>query len=230
MKNPIDTESYMINMPGRVVAFDQVLQQVEVQICAERVSMNSQENLTAVDRKTLLGVPVHVASTGSYSLTLPIEIGDPCLLFFSQVGYDHWFYEDKDRAGLLAGLPKPWLHRQFNEDDGYALVGFKTQPRAISNYSIDGAELRNAAGDQVIRLLKNLDIEAETTTNIKLIAPNVEIVASTKVTLTTPELEVSGKLIVGSTIDSTGEITAGSIGLISHHHDGVNGPTSPSVV
>jgi len=63
-------------------------------------------------------------------------------------------------------------------------------------------------------------------------APNVEILASTKVTMTTPECEITGKLTVGQTIDAAGQIdsTAGvstsGIELGTHVHGGVAAGTA----
>ena len=62
-------------------------------------------------------------------------------------------------------------------------------------------------------------------------APNVDIIASTKVTMTTPECEITGKLKVGQTIDAVGQInsTAGvstggiELGMHVHPENNVTG-------
>jgi phage gp45-like len=51
---------------------------------------------------------------------------------------------------------------------------------------------------------------------------NIEVTASTKVTITSPEVEISGDLVVNGDISvPSGDVTAGSISLKTHVHGGV---------
>lgn len=157
--NPIDNEKYSIILPGRVTAFDELTQTATVQISVQRLFSNSESrNQDAGKREPITGVPVHVLQAGGWSLTIPVAAGDTCVLLFSQVGYDHWMFEDKDRADPVAKLPAPHLWRQFDEDDGFCIVGFNPIPRAIQSYAVDGMELRNADKSVSIKLGNNGDI------------------------------------------------------------------------
>lgn len=234
----MDLERYSITLPGRIVAFDATDQTAEVQISADQVFSDSSQVTQSKKLNTIKRVPVHIPSGGGWSFTTPITLGDTCLLVFSQVGYDHWFYEDKDTAGTIANVPKPWLKRKFSKDDGFALVGFNTIPRAIESYSPDNSEWRNSDATQIIRLLPNDDIEIETPTKVKVIAETVDVdcttldvdcttatvdcdtasvTASTSVTVTTPLLDLICNQMVNITsplVAQSGNMTIGGTLLV----------------
>lgn len=224
----IDTTKYSLILPGRIVSFDATNQTAEVQISIDRVFSSSLSISYNKTREPIKGVLVQTCYGGGWSLTHPIKAGDTCKLSFSQAGYDHWLYEDKDTAGTLDNVPKPWLKRKFSQDDGFCEVGFNTLPRAIQSFSAVNSEWRNADATQIIRLKDDLDIEIESTTAIKIIAPTVtvecsnsivnasvkaqvttplaEVTASTKCTVTTPLLD----LICATSVNITSPLVAQS--------------------
>ena len=210
----MDTSLYSFNLPGRIVSFDETKQTATVQICVEHVSHSSDDQHTLVLREPIENVPVHVLGGGGWHITMPIKEGDTCILFFSQVGYDHWFYEDKDTAGKLAGLPKPWLNRKFDEDDGYALVGLNTLPRAIASYDPDKSQWRNSDATQVISLNDDDSISIDSSVKVTVTAPLLEIVS--------PSVTMSGDLDVTGTVTGNSGVFGGKVSE-SHTHTGDNG-------
>lgn len=137
-------------------------------------------------------------------------------MYFSQFGYDHWLFEDKDEAGTLASLPKPHLRRVFDKQDGLALVGFNTIPRAITSYSANHSQWRNDDASQLISLNEDTSIEITSPTKLTINAPEVivncetsEVNASTKVDLNTPDTNLSGNLTVTGEIIGKQSIAAG---------------------
>ncbi len=194
----IDNQKYSLLLPARIVEYFPENQTATVQICAETVFSSAINSSEVSTRKPLEGVPVHTVGGGGWHLTMPIKAGDSCIISFSQVGYDHWLHEDKDSAGLLAGLPKPHLGRQFSEDDGFVTVGFNTLPRAVENYSGVNSEWRNEDATQVIRLKEDLSIEIDSTVSVTINAPSVvvncetsEVNADTSTTVTTPTATIN---------------------------------------
>lgn len=215
----IDNQKISMILPARIVEYFPETQTATIQISAESVFNNSDSLFESIIREPLEDVPVHTPSGGGWSLTMPISVGDTCLIVFSQIGYDHWLYEDKDTAGTLAKLPKPWLKRQFSDDDGFAIVGLNTLPRAITNYSTDGSQWRNNDTTQNIHLKDDLSIEINSTISVTINAPSVvvncetsEINATTKVDIVTPIVNMSGDLVV------TGEVTGKGKLLSEHTH------------
>lgn len=213
----IDNQKYSIILPGRIVEYFAEDQTATVQVCAETIYSDATSDNNLRTREPLEDVPVHTPSGGGWAITMPIKAGDTCILFFSQIGYDHWLYEDKDKAGLLAAKPKPWLKRQFSEDDGYALVGLNTIPRAIKSYTTDGSQWRNEDATQNIHLKEDLSIEINSPVSVTINAPAVvvncetaDINATTKTTVNSPKSQFTGDVQVDGTLDVTGATTLAS--------------------
>lgn len=219
----VNNEEYSIILPARIVTYYPINQTADIQICVERIYNDSNDIGRVEARRPIESVPVHTPSGGGWAMTMPIKTGDSCLVFFSQVGYDHWLYEDKDVAGTLANMPKPWLKRQFSEDDGYALVGLNTLPRAITNYSAVDSQWRNVDSTQIIDLREDLSIVITSPTSLTINAPTVTVnatdvvvTASGSTLITCPDNTIDGPL------DVTGVITAPSMvanGIILETHD-----------
>ena len=209
-----------ITMPARIVEYFKDTQTATIQLSAERLFGNSGVESTAKLRKPLLEVPVHTLSGGGWAMTMPIKAGNTCIMWFSQVGYDHWFYDNKDEAGTLAGLPKPWLRRQFSKDDGFALVGMNPIPAAIKKYTDDGSQWRNEDATQHIHLKDDLSIVIDSPISITINAPAVvvncetaDINATTKLTVDSPESQFTGNVAIDGTLDVAQ--TATVVGLIT---------------
>lgn len=225
----IDNQKMSIILPARIVEYFPENQTATIQISVETVFSYAGAISDSRVRQPLEGVPVHTVSGGGWALTMPIKAGNTCLMYFSQQGYDHWLYEDKDVAGTLAALPKPWLRRQFSDDDGLAVVGFNTLPRAIKKYSANHSQWRNDDAAQVISLNEDTSIEITSPTKLVINAPAVEvncetaeIKASKSTTIDSPATTVTGTLDVGgavtmaATCDITGATTVGeTLGVTS---------------
>ncbi len=209
----IDTQMYSLMLPARIVEYFPETQTATVQICAETIFSSSEEASEIKLREPLQGVPVHTVGGGGWHLTMPIKTGDTCIISFSQVGYDHWLYKDKDEAGLLAGLPKPHLHRQFSEDDGFVTVGFNTLPRAIKKYSATDSTWINdnvdhEAGEdfQVITLKEDLSIVIDSSVSLTINAPAVVV------NCTTAEVNAEESSVVNC---DTSEINADTSAIVT---------------
>lgn len=215
-------KNYNFNLPGRIVSYDASTQTATIKICAERITNNTNELDVLEEYGNLVNVPVHTPSGGGWSMTFPIKENDTCMVVFSQVGYDHWMFLNRDKAGTLGGVPKPWLHRCLSLNDSYAIVGFNTIPNPIPNLSPTDSEWRNTDKTQKITLAESGDISIDSPTNIDITAPNVSI---------TGDLQITGEVNITGGITSTGDIVAGTISLQSHTHtDGNNGsPTGPPI-
>ena len=230
----IDSQKYSLILPARIVEFFPENQTATIQICAETI-FSSADSISDIKlRLPLEGVPVHTVGGGGWHLTMPIKVGDTCIISFSQVGYDHWLYEDLDEAGLLAGLPMPHLRRQFSEDDGFVTVGFNTIPRAVKKFSATDSTWINdnvdhEAGEdfQTITLKEDLSIVIDSSVSLTVNAPSVivncttsEVIAteSVDVTCDTASVTASTSMIIDSpsttitgTLDVQGDTTTKNI-------------------
>jgi len=223
----MNLDEMYISLPGRIVEYFPEDQTATIQICVERLSSSTDESNGKVKRNALVDVPVHTPSGGGWSVTMPITTGNTCMLFFSQQGYDHWLFDDKDEAGLFKSKPMTWLSRKFDMQDCYAIVGLNTLPRAVKNYSATHSQWRDLEGTQVISLNLDETITIDSVSEVTITAPIVNILSSTEINLTTPTINCSGDLNVSGSIESVGDITADGVSMLTHVHrhigDGVDG-------
>lgn len=140
-----------VAMPGIVVAnqqgeaFNAQLQTVSVQPAVQEVMrVNAVPTLTTLP--ILDDVPIAIPHAGGWGLTLPIAIGDECLILFADMSFDIWWQN--------SGVQKQPDGKLYRHDlrDGIALFGISSNPKAIANYSTSSAQLRSDDGAVIIDL------------------------------------------------------------------------------
>ncbi len=89
-------------------------------------------------------VPFFIYSGGGYCLTLPVSPGDDCLVVFGDNCIDAWWQS--------GGIQNQIDHRRHDLSDGFAIVGFRSQPNAVAGFSSGAAQLRNADGSAYIEI------------------------------------------------------------------------------
>lgn len=221
----MDLSDYNIILYGRIVEFFPLDQTATIKISFNRNFETSGALGEQIVNEDLVDVPVHVPFGGGWSMTFPIKPGDTCMLLFSQVGYDHWFFNDKDEAGTFAEEPMYWTERTFSLQDGFAIVGFNTLLRSIENYSETDSQWRNVEADQIISLNEDKSISIDSPVSVTINAPEVNvntdtanINASALVAIDSPSVTMSG------TLDVSGNITAPDVIVNSKPVDGHTHP------
>jgi hypothetical protein len=182
-------------MPGIIQSFDATEQTVTVQ-CAIREKINMDGNLSWQDIPLLLDVPIIFPRAGNYILTMPIQAGDECLVVFGDSCMDAWWQS--------GGVQNQIDCRRHDLSDGYAIVGLYSQPRRISNYSTNTAQLRNLAGSAYVELDGN---------NINIVGGNVTVSASNFNVTATTKIDGVTNITQATTIQGRD--------FISHTHSGV---------
>jgi len=129
--------------PGIIQSFNSATQTATVQL-AIREKINIDGDVSHEEIPPLLDVPVFMPRAGGYCLTLPVSAGDECLVIFGDNCMDAWWQS----GGVQNQLEK----RRHDLSDGYALIGIWSQPKAISGYSANSAQLRNESGSVMIEL------------------------------------------------------------------------------
>lgn len=153
-----------VAMPGIIQSFDATEQTVTVQ-CAIREKINMDGNLSWQEIPLLLDVPIIFPRAGNYILTMPIQAGDECLVVFGDSCMDAWWQS--------GGVQNQIDCRRHDLSDGYAIVGLYSQPRRITNYSTNTAQLRNISGSAYVELSGN---------DVNIVGGNVTI-SATSVTI-----------------------------------------------
>lgn len=129
---------------GSIVAFDPLTGQAQVQIMMQRVVFNQvqltslqfQLQPTIVNYPVLVNCPVFAMTGGGFVVTMPVAVGDLCLLLFNDRDIDIWF--------STGNISPPNTSRAHDLSDGFALVGFRNLPNVVANYSATAAEMRSS--------------------------------------------------------------------------------------
>lgn len=129
--------------PGIIQSVDYARQTCTVQL-AIREAMNNDGELEWADIPTLPDVPFFIYSGGGYCLTLPVSPGDECLVVFGDSCIDAWWQS--------GGVQNQIDRRRHDLSDGFAIVGFRSQPHVVGGYSSGSAQLRNADGSACIEI------------------------------------------------------------------------------
>lgn len=78
----------------------------------------------------IVEVPVHFLGAGSFRITVPVRVGDDCLLVFSDRSLDRWFF--------IGGDVDPIDPRQHALTDAVAIPGLRDASELWSNADDDG--------------------------------------------------------------------------------------------
>lgn len=127
-------------IPARIEAFDPATQQIECIPMIRRRVKNSDGSTEIIDYEKLIKVPLltpYVRILG-FSITMPINPGDLCLLLFADKPIDLW-----QETGDISDPPELTGTRNHHLTDGIAMLAPIPLPNAIVDYQIDSVEVRN---------------------------------------------------------------------------------------
>lgn len=120
------SESFNCIKIGRITAVDYEHQTVNAEIMHKRTVEQPTKNVLKAYPE-LQGVPFISLRGGSSYLTLPVSVGDSCLLMFCDYEIDRW---------LTTGTNQPAVYgRKHDLSDAIALVGISSLTDLIQGYS-----------------------------------------------------------------------------------------------
>lgn len=190
-----------VAMPGIIQSFDP-----DAVTCTALPAIKGSDGNESSDLPLLVDVPVIFPRGGGCTLTFPIKAGDECLLIFSDRCIDFWWQN--------GGVQEPVDPRQHDLSDAFAIVGPQSQAKKISGISMTGAQLRTDDGAAFIELATGHDITVETPGKLTASAQG-------GTEITSPEIKLTGNVIVTGDITATGEISGKGKILSTHTHSGV---------
>ena len=118
---------------GEIVSFDAATQTATIQLMVD-IQTND-----AVYRYPLLtNCPVFVLSGANGCITMPVAVGDSCLVLFNDRDIDNWYESGTEAV--------PNSTRTHDLSDGLALVGFRNQANKIFGYDPTEVQIRNGTG------------------------------------------------------------------------------------
>jgi phage baseplate assembly protein gpV len=207
-------DAFRVCMPGVVVSFDEDTQTVEVRPALTEQTVQGGVKQTIV-LKNLEDVPIVIPRGGPFSLTLPIQPGDECIVIFGDMDIGAWW-----EAGSADKAQNQIHQRRHTMADGFALMGCWSQPRVLENYSTTSAQLRTEDGTVTV------DIAAAAVT---VTAPTITVHATSTAAVTAPTVNVAGSSAVNIT---GGHCSIDGKPFLTHTHSGVatgGGVTGPVV-
>lgn len=173
-------------MPGIIQSFNPEQQTATVQIAIQMKinPIDKSDSVEYVDIKPLLDCPVFFPSGGNVTMTLPLKLGDECLVVFASRCIDNWWknggYQNRQ-----------FEFRMHDLSDGFVFAGFSSLPNVLSSISTTSLQIKSNDGGVVI------DVNPSSH-NVSITASSINITGTTHIT---------GDLSVDGNITATGTIT-----------------------
>lgn len=193
-------------LPGIIQSFDAVAMTCTVQPAIQALVRDEAGALSPVDLPLLLDCPVQFPAGGGCTLTFPVKPNDECLVVFASRCIDSWWQS--------GGIQAQAELRMHDLSDGFALLGFRSQPRVIGAVSTNSAQLRSDDGIAFVEINPSTHAVNATTTG--------------PMALSAPLVTINGDMKVNGRVDTTGDVKAGTISLQSHRTSGVTAGTGTS--
>lgn len=193
-------------MPGQIESFDDATQTATVlPAVKKRTYLEGKQGHK--EYPPIVNVPVifPFASIAGFAITMPIQPGDPCLIFFSQHGIDNWHNNggiQEPEEGISA--------RHHSLTDAFVLFAPSPLPQVLGSWQSDGIEIRNRERTTYLKILEN-SIEAVSNTLSWTMDANGGF-----------SLSAPGGMNVDTPLATfTGDVVAGTVSLRHHVHQDV---------
>lgn len=188
--------------PGRVVSYNAQKQTASIQITVKSFVKQPDGSQKAVDLPILEEVPVQFPGAGGQTMTFPVKPGDECVVMFMSRAADA-----QQQSGGDQQPPDASMHSLSHPR---AMLGFRSNPRALQNVSTDATEVRSDDGNTKISLSGDGGVGISTDKTVGINAANgVNITGG------------AGNVNFTGTLKVTGEIELNGIKLSLHKHTGV---------
>ncbi|KWF81313.1 hypothetical protein WL94_28510 [Burkholderia cepacia] len=190
-------------LPGVIESFDAGAQTCVAQPAIKIPVRANDGTVTTAALPPVVDCPVQFPSGGNCTLTFPVAAGDECLIVFASRSVDAWWQS--------GGVQEQAALRMHDLSDGFALLGFRSRPRALSSVSSSSTQLRADDGATYIDLNPALQ-------KVKIVAPGgFDVVAplstfSDAVTITGLLTFVGG--MVGSALSGAAAVFNGVLNVI----------------
>ncbi|WP_257819830.1 Gp138 family membrane-puncturing spike protein [Burkholderia glumae] len=205
-------------LPGIIESYDPGAQTVAIQAGLKVPVRAGDGTLTTVELPQLVDCPAQFPSGGNSTLTFPVARGDECLVVFASRCIDAWW-----QSGGVQELADTRMH---SLSDGFALLGFRSQPRVLTNVSTTSAQLRSDDGTTYVDLNPMAGtLKLVAPGGLEIDAPTVKVNAGTSVEVNSPQSTFDGALtvkgiftflagLVGSATSGAAAVITGTINFI----------------
>lgn len=199
-----------VAVPGIIQAVDFKKQTCEVQLSIREIDMSpakpdfkSMYEWEQEDLPLLTDVPFFVLGCGDYCITAPIKEGDECLVVFADMCIDGWWQNGDIQNQIDL--------RRHDLSDGFALVGFRSNPHVVEGYSERTFQIRNGEGSLYLELDEDNRLNIVNGDDVRAVFYDDEILLKNgtdmSVSIESGSITLSGKNNAEIKIDSDGKIT-----------------------
>jgi hypothetical protein len=137
-------KSIRVAAPAVIKSFDAATQTVSAQlVIKERVFIDG----VYTDKKFLpfTDVPIFMPRAGNFVITMPITVGDECLLVFTDTCIDSWFQDGGEEN-------KQFFQRRHNMNDAFAICGIWNQKNTIPGYVSNALNIRSLDNNVLVEM------------------------------------------------------------------------------
>jgi len=166
------------SLPGIIVDFNPKQMTATVQPAVQECARQRDDTYAHYTLTQCLDVPVHFPAGGGFALTYPVKKGDECLIVFAHRCIDKWWKNGGVRAQSE--------FRMHDPSDGFAVMGFRSQPRVLPNLSTETTQLRADDGKTYLEVDGHQKVNAVAPSEIHLDSQDkVTVNGKNAVTVTT---------------------------------------------
>ncbi|MGO4171548.1 Gp138 family membrane-puncturing spike protein [Bosea sp. TAF32] len=184
------------SMPARVVSYDAQKQTISAQPTIKAYVLQKDGTSKATEYPVIPDIPVQFPGSGGQTMTFPVKAGDECLLNFCSRSQDSWQQSGGVQAPMDTGMN--------NLSNAFAMLGFRSNPRALKDVSNDATEVRSDDGKTKISLSGAGGVGISTDKQVGISAANgVSIGGGAGETAITGTVRITGELIVNDIVFST---------------------------
>lgn len=196
-------------LPGIIRGIDRTNGTVSVEPTIQAKFTDQDGSVRWISIPLLVDVPIVYPSGGGFTLTFPIADGDECLVVFSSRCIDAWW--DSGKVAIQSDV------RMHDLSDGFALVGPRSRPNALSPViSGSAVELRNEDKTSYISINNAGSVRVDTTGDVEVFANGAARVTAPTILLA-GAVTVTGSLTVNGNAAITGTVTNGVTTIGSDH-------------
>jgi hypothetical protein len=124
-------------LPGQIISYDYTTQKASIQPTLNKVWTN----VSPTTMPVLVNVPIIFQESGGASLTMPINVGDSCLILFMERSIDEWLTH--------GGIVSPSDPRKFDLSDAVAIMGLQPFNASFPPRSNNTDMILNYAGSSI---------------------------------------------------------------------------------
>ena len=106
----------------------------EKQTCKAQAVIREFIDNEYVELPEFMDIPFFILSGGDYSITIPIQKDDECLIVFADSCIDSWWQS--------GGIQNPIEIRNHDLSDCFAIVGFRSQNKKLDDFDSESFQVR----------------------------------------------------------------------------------------